>query len=317
MVQGIAGYGDAWTVAPTRHGFGPIADSSPVAFQSVLENESGHTVQITDVVLSCERCLSYTLSSRSIAPGDVALMDIRFDPLGYAGKVEFNIQVVTDHPEIEEQTIYLTADVRPLFTWAGDGAYFRELRPHEIREATLHLRPTGSDSPTDLLRAATEYPGLAARLEPRQDGSWLLHLRAQPPQPRLGLLETRVHLLKAVDQPPVYAVPILLEVVPTVNIAPNEILLDTVDREQFRILFVTQPADDPVELLDVLVPDDRFHAEIIPDYEFAHYRINVYAVSLHQADGFEGRIRLLFDRPDAEPIDLPVRVRNLAKSPHS
>ena len=300
-----------WTVEPADMVIGDISDFSVFAQDFLISNTSDSPLRIEDVQVSCKLCLSTTLSDTTIPPGDVSLLSVSFNPLGYEGQVNQSVRLYTSDKRQPTVTIPVKANVVRLFEVTGGPIMFDDVLRTEERRWNLILKPI-APLKDRLTSARSDYDGIGADIsEHKEPGQYLLRIWTIPPQSQEGVIRSRVFLSAGPEEEPVYAIPITTEVIPAFHVAPKRLVFDAADREQLRIVFIRQSIDPPpARLLDVEVPDERFRFEVYPDFDLPNYRINLYSVALAESSGEVGHLVLVTDRQDESRVLLPIQVRS-------
>ena len=98
-------------VRENTHDFGKIAEGPRYFHTFFIKNTGKDTLKILKVMSSCG-CTAALLSSKNIAPGDSAKLEVAFDSRGYAGvKILKHVYVLTNDPKNPKITFTITGEV--------------------------------------------------------------------------------------------------------------------------------------------------------------------------------------------------------------
>lgn len=298
---------------PARIELGEITDVPVVRQDVLLHNHGTEPIRIVEIIHSCDTCLSTVLSDEVIEPGEIGFLSIQFDGLGYDGPVAKWVAVHLDRPEGAHLVIPVTATVEPLMRVLGGPLFFDGLAQQEERVLDVVLAPS-PEMDLDGLRAESMLPGFEAHLGARdRRGTYLLSVRAIPPQPETGFLQSKVALYADGAADPVYAVPLLAQVIPPFHVAPQRLVLEAKDTEQFRIIFVRQRTDTPVRIVGVQVPEEHFSCRLFQDPSLLNSRISVYSWELSGQHGLIGHVVIETDRETERVVRIPLVIEDHTK----
>lgn len=293
-----------WLIEPSSLDLGEITDAVPVSVDFRIFNRGAELIRVEDVELSDPACMEYALSASEIEPGDSIVLRLDLHPFGYAGPHEFKAVIESNRSDAPVLEPTLRVRVLPRIPPViFDDLFASEIRTHKVRLARA------DDYTGTLVRAETDYSGIQASLSPTAEDRYRILVTTVPPQPVGGEIRCRVLLYEEHRAEPEITVPVWMEVLPDIVVAPDSLQLEASDHEQFRILFTRQNPQAPAGIPEVSLPDHRFRAEIVPDYDLPNWRINVYIRGMGGATGEVGSIHLRFDGESVGEFSIPVRIQ--------
>ena len=301
----------ALRLRPAELALGLVLDAQVVEQSLLVENEADRPVEIVDVRDSCGSCVAYNLEEPVLAPGQSTLLHLHIDPWGLEGPVRILLVPVTSDTTRPQRGLEIVAEVVPAFRVEGGPVVLEGLVQGHQRAQRVRMAPRVA-LPSPLVRVSADQPGFAGTVswDPVQQDYEVVVVAG----PDLPLGDQAAVLMVECDDPtaPKCRIPVLARVVPPIQVLPDQLVLDRVDREQLRILFVRQFLDPPVAVTRLELPGDTFQYRFFDDSALSRQRINVYSYGMQSRTGFVGNIVIHTDHEEAGRIEIPVRVENLS-----
>jgi hypothetical protein len=298
------------TLDPPGLELGALLDLDAIDQSVRVRNTSSQPARIVDVRDSCGGCVEYELTQWTLDPGEETVLRLRVNPLGLRGLVRILVVVATADLDQPQKGMELTAEVIPAFEAQGVPVEFPEMSSAQQLVWRVKLKPrVGLEAP--FTRVISDLEHLSGEVVYDDDrGVYRVDITAGP---GLAVGHYDAVLQVTSDDPKglAYPLPVHLRVVPKLEVAPNELVLDRTDREQLRILFVSQRTATPARIASVEVSDSRIRYRIPSNSSLAAQRVNLYCRGLSGAAGYIGDVTVRFSDEGLNAVSVPVYVQDL------
>lgn len=261
--------------------FGSITNGSQILHDFVIRNTGDAELEISRVVSSCEACLRASLEKTKIPPGGSSVLHARLDLRLLNGTVSRAFSVYCNDPNNDPLVVGLTGVVVP----------FYQVTPLEIDLDLSQGQQTAAAEIVPLLnlhaplsRVLCDNTNIVANLSPEGANQFVLTVQALASVPR-GNAVISLTIRSADSNDPLCRVIGFIHNPPDLELIPAQLRFQPQAEPQMRILWVKQHGANPLILLDVVPPSDKFHCEIDPDPVGYNYRIYITAWGQEKAAG--------------------------------
>ncbi len=295
---------------PPQLNLGAVLDLEPIDQSVVVRNTSAEPARIVEVKDSCGGCVGFEVFDDMLDPGEETVLRLRVDPRGMVGPMAVMVVVATPELDRPQRGLRLTADIIPAIVAEGLPVAFPDVSPAQSLAWRVKLIPqVGFVSPFTRVLSDLEHVSGEVTYDEERGIYWVDILA----DAGLSVGHHGAELRVTTDDSDglVYTIPVHINVLPSLEVVPGELVLDRSDQEQLRILFVTQRSGTPVQVASVEVPDSRIQYRIPTHSGLADQRINLYFTGLSGAVGLLGDVIITFSDPELNPATIPVYVQDL------
>ncbi len=287
---------------------GALDSNSKAGHTYVVENRGDKTLRITGISRCDGPCKSYVLETDAIRPGRSARLRFAFDLYGIKGRVSRRRFVTSNDPETPSFPVTLSCTVTPQYQVTPGRVMFDLLDPRSsVLKTTTVIPQSGLRQP--LSSVASNSKHFKAQLTSAAGNrSYILEVRTVPPFSD-GVTVGRIVLRSTDTNDAACVVRVAAYVRPKLAIIPKRLVLNSMDGEQFRMLFVRQWGGSVAGLRDVLVPSEKFQCEIEEGSVYGDYRIRVYGRGLAGESGKVDDLVIQTDSEKTPRICVPIIVR--------
>ena len=287
--------------------FGKLTNMPLISHDYCVSNAGDAPLIIGSVVSTCPVCLHATIDRTNLPPGAVAFVHAELNLRILNGPTSRGVLMTCNDPQNPDPVLELNGEivllyqvdpVTPLLDLAeGPGAITVGITPF------IHLH-------APLSRLNCGNTNVQAILAPEPGGGCLLTVTARKGFPQTNAVVNMVIRSADTNDPPC-SVDVFVRNAPTLELLPTQLTFQAQADEQTRVLWVKQHGPSPSELLDAVLPQDRYHCEIDPDPDGRNYTIYVTAWQLQAAAGKTDDLvlRMMDASNHEEDIKVPVLIQ--------
>lgn len=286
--------------------FGRATNLPSISHDYCISNAGDAPLIINRVVSTCEVCLRATIDKTNLPPGAVTFVHAVLNLRLLSGRTSRAILMTCNDPQNPDPVLNLDGEIVLLYqvdpvTPVVDLAEGPDKVTVGITPV-IHLH-------APLSRAVCNNTNIQVVLAPEPGGGCVLTVSAHKGFPQTNtMVNVAVRSADSNDAP--CSVDVFVRNAPTLELLPRELTFQAQADEQTRVLWVKQHGPSPLELLDAVLPQDRFHCEIDPDPDGRNYTIYVTAWQQTVADQTNVLVLRMMDASNhEEDIKVPVSVQ--------
>jgi hypothetical protein len=210
--------------------FGSVPRGQILTHPFVVTNNTGSTVRISNVRVSCGLCTSASALQSILAPGQQTAIVVKLDTRRFYNTKNVTVFVQFDQPRFEEVRLWVQANSRDDVSFTPDNIAFGRIKRGSSPESSVNVTFLGGgQTQITEVKSESNYV-LPAIKETRRDGgevSYELTAKIRPDTPA-GKWYTDVWLTTNNSGVPRLRVPITVEVEAALSVSPNTIVLGQV-----------------------------------------------------------------------------------------
>ena len=274
----------------------------------LILNQGTEPLVIKDVGKTCPDCLVPFLPQRVLAPGEAVSLLVDVLPGDASGALDAMLVLETDHADIGNVGIPVQAYIEPSYAMAG-APFLVEVQEEGERPSQLvYVTPNFSmQGRLNRLSSASEVFDVGIQADPVYPDRYLVTVNVVSDLP-VGMTHEVLELESTHPDDPPCRIHASVFLPPPYHVYPVRLRVAPTDREQLRILFMDQRMIEPVELLDVRVPNPHVTWEYFKGFELERSRLNVYIHNQRGVEGYIGDIVLVTDYRACPEFRVPVFV---------
>jgi len=284
--------------------FGTVPRGPTLLHSFHLTNSTSGPIHINSVRASCS-CVSASISSTDLAPGETATLVVRLDTSRVHGFTQKAIYVHLDQPQGEEVPFRVQTTIREDVVLSPDSLAFGRVKRGSSPEANVTARFFSSaDCQTVVATCDSPCVEVSVRKVPGDatPASYQITARLRPDFP-VGTWYSTVWL--ATDNPalPRLQIPLTVEVGSSLRISPPSVALEQVKRDTEARRTVVVRADQPFRILEVKGADAQL---LVEEGVQGGTAVHVLTIKFQaRSPGVLLRtIRIITDLPEDNSIDL-------------
>ena len=99
-------------IEQSKYNFGEVAEGTKVEHSFIIKNKGNAALMIHNTIPSCG-CTVSKLSAETIAPGEQASIDVKFDTTGFSGRKAKTVRVMTSDLTRDSLVVTLSGVIVP------------------------------------------------------------------------------------------------------------------------------------------------------------------------------------------------------------
>jgi hypothetical protein len=284
--------------------FGSLDNSEVVEHGFVLRNDGDGTLEIRGAKPSCG-CTVADISSKSVAPGEVATILAKLNLHGRDGRQHKTITVESNDPQTPRLMLTMTGEAVAMLSVAPRTLIDPRLKRGEtsVHRLTVTSR---SEGPLDISSVETGNPGVEAVVEPGEtDQHKVVVVTTQGDFPQ-NMIYGQLVIQTGLSENPTLRVPYRFAVVGEISVYPTEITLLEQTNSVDRILTLAPGMVEEFAIEGVELPAESMESTI-QDLKRSRYRITVR--NIVASDDLNGKsIKILTTAQNMHEVEIPFRV---------
>jgi hypothetical protein len=285
--------------------FGKIAPDTVVTHRFQARNTGNATLTIYNLNPTCG-CTSTVVGKKTLAPGENTELEVTFNAAGQSGRTRKSVQVVTDDPVAQVQTLNFEAEVLPVVTPNAKVVQLEDLVRTDRRKTSVKLT-SGTSSPIRVADVTfSDAPWLGVTTREAGKDLWLdLDLLAAklPPSKLSGDDTITLRLLN--PGPSVVNIGVHWELRPPVSVTPARVAwAEPAGQELHATVLLAQPQNKPFRILAAKTTNPLFKLAAVPTGAAARQSIEVVMSPVAPAGVYDEKAILTLDTPGHPELEI-------------
>lgn len=293
-----------------EHQFGEVDSSTDIAHTFVIRNDGDALLEIGQVKPSCG-CTVANITSKSLAPGDVAEISTKLSLKNKVGPQRKTISVQSNDPDNPKFTLTLSGvsttevDVKPRRVYVSDAVQ------GEPNEQTVTVT-SKAETPLTITGVESGNPHITAEVTETEDGRVFTIVVQTTGELPKGQTHGRIRIDTDSEKYPLLNVPFQFNVMGELTVAPNEIaIVEQTDAQLTRNVVVRPGTVKEFEVTEVVAPVDTIETNV-RDMAGNGYMIQLKNIS--PTLDLDGQKLIIYtDVEGMNEIEVPFRVVNRPK----
>jgi hypothetical protein len=211
--------------------FGSVPRGQILTHPFTIKNNTGQTVTISGVRVSCNVCTSATVLKGQLQPGEETAVSVRMDAGKFLGTKTVYVYVTFSQPQYEEVRLWVQANSRDDVNLTPDTVAFGRVKRGEAASKSATITFYGG-VPSDITEVQSESYYVQAKLGEARRGngsevSYDVNLKLRPDTP-VGKWYTDVWVKTSNPSMPRVRVPLTVEIEPSLTVNTTTLSLGDV-----------------------------------------------------------------------------------------
>lgn len=304
--------GPSLQVADSNHNFGKIAQGTAVRYEFILRNTGDAPLEIIEVRPSCG-CTTAGDWPRTIKPGESGKLPIRMETAQFAGAITKTITLTTNDPSRPQTVLEIKADIWTPVKISTPVLVFPALTdPNQVvsRSVMILNQVDGRLRVTDL---KIDNPIFNAELNETVPGREFELVVSTIPPSSEGTQTARITMKTSNDRMPELMVQAVATLLPSIQVAPTEIILPTtiLTAPETRYVVVLNHRGYDLKLSGLKTSADGVELIVRPSSERKQITISVvFPRGFQVGSGAKLSVRGRTNHPELPEFEVPIVTSN-------
>ena len=219
-------------IEQSKYNFGEVAEGTKVEHSFIIKNKGNAALMIHNTIPSCG-CTVSKLSAETIAPGEQASIDVKFDTTGFSGRKAKTVRVMTSDLTRDSLVVTLSGVIVPDVSVEPSRVFIKSISKSKIenlepRKIVAVVNANSDAEITDVINTARNFQITKVEGDKKKKTIWI----APQGEFEVGQIRERVLLkLKNAERESIN-IPIFVNITSELEILPGVISFGLIEGEK-------------------------------------------------------------------------------------